>query len=147
VLSGGTGDFEYSLSGEVQDDPCFDGLCVGTYTIQITDENDCSVSVSGYVPEVTDPSHPLYVVCNPELTFPNIFSPNDDDVNEFYIIDGLEAYPNSSLQIFNRWGNIVFESDDYKNNWDAKDASEGTYFYTFKTERYGEKNGHITIVR
>lgn len=149
VLSGGTGDFEYSIPNQAgpQSDPCFGDLCVDNYTIVIEDENGCSVSVNGFIPDVTDIDHPLYVICNPELIFPNVFSPNGDDINEFFFIDGLDAYPNSSIQIFNRWGNIVFESDNYKNNWDAKDATEGTYFFTFKAERYGEEKGTITILR
>lgn len=70
----------------------------------------------------------------------NEFSPNGDGVNDFFKIDCIENYPNNLLQVFNRWGNIVFESRSYKNDWDGtpngramvqkeKQLPVGTYFY------------------
>jgi gliding motility-associated-like protein len=64
----------------------------------------------------------------------NGFSPNGDDYNQYFEIQGLQSYPNSSLLVYNSWGNLVFKSDGpYKNNWDGKwkgkDLPTGTYFY------------------
>src|SRR5690606_31228712 len=70
----------------------------------------------------------------------NEFSPNGDGVNDFFKIDCIENYPNNMLQVSNRWGNIVFESRSYKNDWDGtpngramvqkeKQLPVGTYFY------------------
>ncbi len=70
----------------------------------------------------------------------NEFSPNGDGVNEFFKIDCISRYPNNVLQIYNRWGNIVFEQRAYNNDWDGISMGRstvqqgdllpvGTYYY------------------
>jgi gliding motility-associated-like protein len=73
-----------------------------------------------------------------DLTIPNIFIPNRDNFNEtFHLLFSSDGNTNDvatySLQIFNRWGGIVFETSDPNNNWDGtingNEASSGSYFY------------------
>ncbi|MEA9412771.1 PKD domain-containing protein [Flavobacterium sp. PL02] len=65
----------------------------------------------------------------------NEFSPNDDGQNDTFYIDCISQYPDNRLQIFNRWGNLIYNKKGYNNTWDGKaDGSakvlpEGTYFY------------------
>jgi len=65
----------------------------------------------------------------------NEFSPNDDGQNDTFYIDCISQYPENQLQIFNRWGNLVYYKKGYNNTWDgkadgsAKTLPEGTYFY------------------
>ncbi|MCV9929477.1 gliding motility-associated C-terminal domain-containing protein [Flavobacterium sp. LS1R49] len=65
----------------------------------------------------------------------NEFSPNDDGQNDTFYIDCITQYPDNRLQIFNRWGNLIYNKKGYNNTWDGKaDGSakvlpEGTYFY------------------
>ncbi len=63
----------------------------------------------------------------------NGFSPNGDGVNDYFKIDGIGVYPNHKIMVFNRWGNKVFETQNYRNNWDgywkSKRLPFGTYFY------------------
>jgi uncharacterized repeat protein (TIGR01451 family)/gliding motility-associated-like protein len=70
----------------------------------------------------------------------NEFSPNGDGSNEVFYVDCIENYPNNHLQVYNRWGNMVFEAYNYQNTWDGTsygkatiNAEEklpvGTYFY------------------
>lgn len=76
-----------------------------------------------------------------DFFIPEGFSPNSDGINDVFFIRGIENYPNNSIQIFNRWGNKIFEAEGYKNNWDGKsklgitvggeDLPVGTYFYVF----------------
>lgn len=66
-----------------------------------------------------------------EITIPNVFTPNSDGANDFFVIDGIEFLPNCHLVIYNRWGRVVFESDNYKNDWDGGNSAEGTYYYVF----------------
>lgn len=56
---------------------------------------------------------------------PNVFTPNGDGQNETFFIKGLP--PGSKLQIYNRWGNIMLETNDYQNNW--KIDVDGVYYY------------------
>ena len=73
-----------------------------------------------------------------KLQIANAITPNNDGVNEFFIIPELKldlaAYPDNKLIIFNRWGEIVFESAPYANQWNGvnsanEDLPEGTYYY------------------
>jgi gliding motility-associated-like protein/uncharacterized repeat protein (TIGR01451 family) len=60
---------------------------------------------------------------------PNVVTPNGDGKNDVFIIPGIENYPGSKLSIYNRWGNEVYHSENYGNNWTGQGLSEGTYFY------------------
>ncbi|MEQ9439569.1 MAG: tandem-95 repeat protein, partial [Cyclobacteriaceae bacterium] len=89
------------------------------------------------------------------------FSPNQDGTNEIWQIDGIDEYPNNSVQIFNRWGNKIFEVQGYNNAdraWSsessiglvlgASEVPDGTYFYIIDLGN-GEKplKGFITVHR
>ena len=75
-----------------------------------------------------------------DLDVPNGFSPNGDGVNEFFEVIGLDDYPQNTLSIYNRWGDLVYTATPYMNDWygqspDAKvkfsghEVVEGTYFF------------------
>lgn len=76
------------------------------------------------------------------LVIPQGFSPNGDGKNDVFQILGLEKYPDNDIQIFNRWGNVVFSTKAYQNDWDGRsheglrlggDALPvGTYYYTLR---------------
>ncbi|MET1259864.1 gliding motility-associated C-terminal domain-containing protein [Flagellimonas sp. DF-77] len=74
------------------------------------------------------------------LVFYNEFSPNGDGVNETFVIDCISRYPNNTLKIYNRWGNLVFEANGYNNEFDGRSNGRaviskeeflpvGTYYY------------------
>ena len=69
------------------------------------------------------------VNCTNEI--PNVFSPNGDGINDYFVIDEAIIYPNNYLIILNRWGQIVFEQHGYKNTFDGERLVEGVYFYQF----------------
>jgi gliding motility-associated-like protein len=88
--------------------------------------------------------------CNLELIIPNVISPNADDVNDFFEIENLSE--NTELIILNRWGNVVFSSDNYQNNWEGTDNSgnelaDGVYTYKIKTQANYVFHGFIHLVR
>ncbi len=68
-----------------------------------------------------------------ELFVFNGFSPNNDGVNDFFRINGLENFPDHILYVYNRWGNLVLETTDYQNDWagtwEGLTLPDGTYFY------------------
>jgi gliding motility-associated-like protein len=92
------------------------------------------------------------------LELPNVFTPNGDGVNDFFEIEGIEDFPNSTVQVFNRWGKKIFESENYNNSdnaWTGENSAAGVYYYVLKVN-YGEKNtcldakdfsGTVTIMR
>ena len=85
----------------------------------------------------------MYKDCEDTLVIPNIFTPNGDNINDYFVIKNIE-YWNINLQVFNRWGVIVYEDNNYKNNWDGKykgnPLADGTYFYIIKTK--GKDSGN-----
>ncbi len=86
----------------------------------------------------------------PAFEFPNIFTPNNDGINDLFNIDNLPQ--STEVVILNRWGNVVFSSENYQNDWDGKDTSgkelaDGVYTYKFTTETGEIGHGFVHLVR
>lgn len=82
------------------------------------------------------------VDCN--IIVPNVVTPNGDGVNDFFRINGLENFSGSSLNVFNRWGNKIYSSADYKNDWSPK-VNDGTYFYIINISDGRKLNGFFEV--
>lgn len=63
------------------------------------------------------------------ISVPNVITPNGDGHNEFLVFDNLDQFPNSRIQIYNRWGNLIYENGNYLNNWNAMDVNDGVYYF------------------
>ncbi len=103
-------------------------LAPGIYTITATDSTGQSVSqVVDIIASTT--------AC--PVTVYHAFSPNNDGLNDLFIIDNILAYPDNHVYIFDRWGILVWEKVGYNNTtaaWNGKDKAgadltSGTYFY------------------
>jgi gliding motility-associated-like protein len=81
----------------------------------------------------------------------NGVSPNDDGVNDTFIIEGLEKMPNHSLSIFTPAGNEVLNAAPYKNDWDGKyegkKLPDGTYFYVVNDGNGKTFSGYLQLAR
>ena len=139
---------------------------------------DYSTELKVYNPQGCDTSYMHNIRVEPvKLKIPNVFTPNGDGYNDYFIIsvdggsdmpeggskstrdEGLEYenyeplnryYQSSELTVFNRWGRIVYRSSDYQNDWDGGGLSDGTYFYVLKC--HGLKNdatynGSLMIIK
>jgi gliding motility-associated-like protein len=85
----------------------------------------------------TGPGVPTLTVIKPvQLIIPTIFTPNNDGFNDKWVIvrpSGVKI----KVQVYNRWGQMVYRSDDYRNDWDGKgtgsflgkDLPHGSYFF------------------
>ena len=82
-----------------------------------------------------------------EVTVPNIFTPNTDGENDFFYIKGLESFTNSKLLVFNRWGDNIYESADYKNDWNGDGHSDGVYYYVLTLNNGTSVQGTVTVLR
>ena len=90
-----------------------------------------------------------------ELEIPNTFSPNGDNLNETWEIDGLDAFPNNTVSIFTRWGQKVVEILSYSNlkSWDGTGnmgkSPEGVYYYIIELNDGSDKvlSGTLTLLR
>ena len=91
--------------------------------------------------------------CPKEFLIPNIFSPNNDGINDYFVINGI-ALTGWILFIFNRWGELLYETEiPAEKFWDGKtlkgtEASQGVYYYILKNESLNFVfNGNIQLVR
>ncbi len=84
----------------------------------------------------------------------NAFSPNNDGMNDFWFIDGIEGFPENEVYIYNRWGDAMIKFVNYNNSdviWDGtrtngKKVPAGTYFYVVNVGGSQDQAGWVQIV-
>lgn len=120
----------------------------GDYSVTVTDENGCMASDSAFVNEF----------CPTRFYVPSAFSPNADGINDRFGILAVD-FTSLQLQIFNRWGGLVFSSTTETPDWDGrlkgKPAPAGSYVYTAVVEGAGDdgtavkrvQSGVVVLVR
>jgi len=119
-----------------------------TYTVTGQDANNCPGSDNITVSVTDCPSTEVAVI------IPNVFTPNVDGQNDLFNITGT-GIEELSLKIFNRWGTLIFETQQLNEGWNGrtstgKEVPEGTYFYIAKvvtTDGEEDLHGSITLIR
>jgi len=116
-------------------------LIAGNYSVVVVDANGCESYANI---NLTEPS-PLEMATG--------MTPNRDGKNDYFVIKGIEAYPDNEVMIFNRWGNKVFNTSNYQNNWEGVSDNggqlpEGTYFVVLTINGKNiELKGYLDIRR
>lgn len=110
-----------------------DSTIFATVTVTPT-SNGCEGDSTTFIIEVND-----CIVIDYDFNIPEGFSPNGDNINDLFVIRGIEQFPDNSFMVLNRWGVKLFEASPYQNNWDGKstmglivggdELPVGTYFY------------------
>ncbi len=137
----GTGPFHYSLDGSnFQSDSNFTGLAEGMYLIHIKDAAGCLNTAACYLSE-KDGSEPI---------IPNIFTPNEDGLNDVFLITGIENCSFYKLTLFNRWGQLMHYSEgssvSWNGNFNSEPATQGIYYYVLETENQNY-SGSLSLLR
>ena len=121
-----------------------------TVNLNNVGENILKWSVKNGVCETVSDS---MIITIKDLMIEKGFSPNGDNINDKFKID-LKGMSHAELIIFNRWGNVIFQADDYTsdNYWDGKDKNgkdvpADTYFYIFKEEGRPVRKGFVELRR
>jgi gliding motility-associated-like protein len=130
------GDYEYSLNGiDFQNNPVFNNLEAGEYTIFVRDKNGCGM-VSGE----------LYL-----LMYPKFFTPNGDGYNDYWKIKFSEIEPNLTIKIFDRYGKLMKQLGTNSLGWDGKylgkDVPSSDYWFIVTRENGKEYKGHFSLKR
>lgn len=121
-------------NGDTGDNTFVSGLDDRTYQITVTDECPRTATIS------------VTVNSGCGINVPNVITPNNDGSNDAWVIDGLFRSKHS-VTVFNRWGQVVFESSNYTNTWRASGVPDGTYFYEIISDRSKEPvTGTLTIL-
>jgi gliding motility-associated-like protein len=86
------------------------------------------------------------------LKIPNSFSPNNDGINDSWVINGIEIYNTADIKIFNRYGLLVYQSSNPKNTFNGKkdgtDLPAGVYYYIIAlTNECKPFTGSLTLLR
>ena len=122
--------------------PDVNPIVTTTYTLMAIDANGC-FGMDTVIVRVTP---------DDELVFYSAFTPNADGDNDFFYIGNIQKYPDNVLKIYNRYGQIIFTSAGYNNDWDGSyqgnNVPTGTYFYLLYTNtEKGNYSGSVTILR
>lgn len=104
---GGVAPYQYQWLQTNVTSSYLDFISEGTYTLLVTDSYGCVDTL------ITD------LTCLLPISFPQLFSPNGDGKNDVFEIKGIERYPNNTVSIYNRWGNLIYSKINYKNDWNG----------------------------
>lgn len=149
-VSGGTGAKIYKLYPDniTSMDGIFSNIKhAGTYTVTVSDANNCSAYTSLNIEEK---------ICCDNLIIPNAFSPNNDFHNDEFKILNAQGISIKDFIIYNRYGSIAYKAQNTTYGWDGKtnglDADIGTYYYFIKytcisTGKEYLIKGDVTLVR
>lgn len=115
----------------------------GTYFIKLSSENGCSVILSAIVE-----------IFSSELTAPTVFTPNNDQINDFFTVFINDKLKVNEFKIFNRWGEVVFITRDINNYWngfrDNTEVPSGVYYWVLKgvmDSKPYSNSGNVMLIR
>lgn len=116
----------------------------GIYTVSLIIQNSdgCLATVSQTLEILDEAFGPI----------PEIITANGDGKNDFFQIKGIERFPSNELQIFNRWGNVVYKTKGYSNSngWSGQHSSgklpTGTYFYILTLGEGTVYKGYVQLL-
>lgn len=137
ILISGFGDFEYSIDGiTYQDSNVFTVSDGGLYTAFVREKYNCGDDQLQFI----------------VITIPEFFTPNNDGINDYWIIKGLIYYPKAEVKIFDRYGKAVVKLNALKYAWDGtlngKLLTSDDYWYVLKAnENSTEVKGHFSMKR
>ncbi len=111
-----------------------------TYKLTVTSRGGCTVSDDVNIKVLRFPK------------IPNTFTPNNDGINDKWVIEYLNSYPNCRVQVFSRTGQLVFESKGYGTPWNGtlkgKPLPVDTYYYIIEPQANRDPiTGYVTIVK
>ena len=113
----------------------------GKYWVTASFNNDCKSSDSIWIIDGE----------KKEIEIVTAFTPNGDGVNDYFVIKDIQNYKPVKLAIYNRWGDELYSSSDYNNNWDGtykgKHLPEGTYYYYLEIKDKKMIKGAVNILR
>lgn len=122
------------------------GLPPGTYTLSLTDSiGNHFVRTITLAPSTKECEDTVY----------HAFSPNNDGLNDLFIIPGITRFADNHVYFFNRWGQLVWDAEKYDNVkvvWDGRDKTgvpltSGTYFYVIDRKGSSVQKNWVEITR
>lgn len=114
------------------------------YLVEVENMDGCKDTASVLVDVREDVNQIIFI--------PNVLTPNSDGFNDTWFIKNIQLFPKNEVKIVNRWGDVVFQTNDYQNNWDGNysggNLPAGTYYYILNVGgQWGILKGDVTIIR
>ncbi len=108
-------------------------LPAGPYSLTVSDANGCSASSSAKVDVVAQSLQE----CEVSVNIYDVITPNGDGNNDVWIVEDIREYPDNEVEIYNRWGLLVYRQGGYQNDWtgldmEGRELPSGTYYYVLK---------------
>lgn len=140
-VRGGVGDYSYLWSNEEITQNIYN-LAGGEYYLEVQDQNGCVRVDTFFINTST-------IDC---IDPPNAFTPDGDGYNDTWILENIQNYEGATIQIFNKWGTVIFESDHNYEPWDGTYQGNilpsATYYYVIDLNRESAPyTGPLTIVK
>lgn len=141
--------YEWLNTDTVRNEAFITGLCPGEYFLRVSDAAGCVTEPEVLMGQVED----RRFNCFEERL---VITPDGNGQNDEFIIFCIGDFPDNHLEIYNRWGQLVFETDNYDNTWEGRTSGgeelpEGPYYYVLDyTNAEGnlvQTKGSLTIVR
>lgn len=134
----GPGDYEFTLNApsEYRDENTFVGLKNGYHTVYVRDKNGCGIASREFL----------------ILDYPRFFTPNNDGINDYWRIKGIDKFPNSKIYIFDRHGKYLIQISPFSKGWDGtnqkgKPLPSSDYWFVIDIENRPNYRGHFTLKR
>lgn len=134
----GPGDYEYALNNEVRfhNDNFFSGLKNGFHTVYVRDKNGCGTVSKEFL----------------VLDYPRFFTPNNDGINDYWTIIGIDEIPDFKIYIFDRFGKMLKRIPPHSQGWDGtnlkgKKMPSSDYWFLIDLENRPKYRGHFTLKR
>ena len=132
TITGQTPPYRITWEDRSETGPVLEGLAAGTYTVTIADANNCEMITL----DIDVPNGDFACYDASDVITPGV----QDGLNDLFVINCIEAQTQNEVQIFNRWGQVVYEATGYNNRtvvFDGRNSSgellpEGGYFYVLQ---------------
>lgn len=108
----------------------------GMYTLNVTDGLGCVDTNVYEIPEGPCKGIVIY----------DVITPNGDGVNDYWVINGITDYPGNLVQIYDKWGDLVYEKRGYRKDWRGQESKggelpDGVYYYIVKLNEPSKTGG------
>ncbi|MCK0110445.1 T9SS type B sorting domain-containing protein [Flavobacteriaceae bacterium S0825] len=136
IIASGDGDFEYSIDGvRYQDSNTFNSVLGGIYTVYVRDKYGCGGDQENVV----------------IIDYPKFFTPNNDGINDYWQIRGVDNFNNIQVFIYDRYGKLLKQLSSNSNGWDGTFNGEllpsSDYWFTANLDNTKQFKGHFTLKR
>lgn len=122
--------------------PSIKDLTAGFYTLTVTDQKGCINTTDATIASGNGDC----------LFIPDAFSPNNDGINDRWVLRNIKLYPNNKMQVFNQWGQELYSASPYLEPWDGRHNGNllppATYYYIFsRGDGSASFTGPLTIIK